>query len=130
MASKEIIQTKGTAPAVGPYNHAVRAGNLLFCAGQIPLDPNNSRLVEGDVQAQTDQVFRNIQAILTSAGLSLDNVVKTTVFLTDLNDFSAMNEIYARHFTESYPARTTIQVAGLPKGARVEIEIIAHFPEA
>lgn len=112
---------------MGPYNHAVRCGNLLFCSGQIPLDPSTGELVGGDIRAQTERVLQNILLILKDQQLSLENVVKTTVFLTDLSDFAGMNEVYASFFTVDFPARSTIQVAGLPKGARVEIEVVACF---
>lgn len=127
MATKTIIKPANSAPAVGPYNHAVRIGDLLFCAGQIPLDPATGKLVEGDVKAQADRVLQNVKAILDDQGLTFANVVKSTMFLADLNDFAAVNEVYASCFTSDFPARSTIQVAGLPLGARVEIEVIAHF---
>lgn len=127
MANKIIIKPAKSAPAVGPYNHAVRVGELLFCAGQIPLDPASGNLVSGDIKAQTERVLLNIKAILEDQKLTLGNVVKSTVFLTNLADFAGMNEVYARHFTNDYPARSTIQVAALPKGANVEIEVIAHY---
>jgi 2-iminobutanoate/2-iminopropanoate deaminase len=127
MASKNIIKPSGSPTAVGPYNHAVRTGDLLFCAGQIPLDPATGDLVPGDIKAQTSRVLKNVKAILDDQKLTFGNVVKTTVFLTDLADFAGMNEIYATFFTQDHPARSTIQVAALPKGARVEIEVVAHF---
>ncbi len=127
MAKKIIIKPAKSAPAVGPYNHAVRVGELLFCAGQIPLDPATGNLVAGDIKAQTERVLLNVQAILEDQKLAFENVVKSTVFLTNLADFAGMNEVYARFFTGNYPARSTIQVAALPKGANVEIEVIAHF---
>ena len=127
MATKTIIKPAGSAPAVGPYNHAVRVGDLLFCAGQIPLDPATSNLVTGDIKAQTERVLLNVKAILDDQKLTFANVVKSTVFLTDLKDFAGMNEVYSRFFTGDFPARSTIQVAALPKGANVEIEVIAHF---
>lgn len=127
MATKQIIKPAKSAPAVGPYNHAVRVGELLFCAGQIPLDPATSNLVEGDIKVQTERVLQNVKAILDDQGLTFANVVKSTVFLTNLADFAGMNEIYAKYFTNDFPARSTIQVAALPKGAIVEIEVIAHF---
>ena len=127
MATKTVIKPANSAPAVGPYNHAVRIGDLLFCAGQIPLDPATGKLVEGDVQTQAERVLQNVKAILDDQGLAFDNVVKSTMFLTDLNDFAAVNEVYAGYFTSDFPARSTIQVAGLPLGAQVEIEIVAHF---
>jgi 2-iminobutanoate/2-iminopropanoate deaminase len=128
MATKTILQPAHSPPAVGPYNHGVRVGDLLFCAGQIPLDPANPSgpLPEG-IQAQTERVLRNIQAILDDQHLSFANVVKTTVYLTNLADFAAMNEVYARYFTADFPARSTVQVAALPRGALVEIEVIAHY---
>ncbi len=127
MSKKSIIKPAKSAPAVGPYNHAVRVGDLLFCAGQIPLDPGTGNLVAGDIKAQTERVLQNIQAILDDQKLSLRNVVKSTVFLTNLADFAGMNEVYAKYFTSDFPARSTVQVAALPKGANVEIEVIAHF---
>jgi 2-iminobutanoate/2-iminopropanoate deaminase len=127
MPTKQIIKPAKSAPAVGPYNHAVRVGDLLFCAGQIPIDPATGNLVTGDIKAQTERVLLNVKAILDDQGLSFSNVVKSTVFLTNLADFAGMNEVYAKHFTTEYPARSTIQVAALPKGANVEIEVIAHF---
>jgi 2-iminobutanoate/2-iminopropanoate deaminase len=127
MPNKQIIKPAKSAPAVGPYNHAVRIGDLLFCAGQIPLDPATGDLVKGDIKAQTERVLENVKAILEDQKLSFGNVVKSTVFLTNLADFAGMNEIYAKYFTTEFPARSTIQVAALPKGANVEIEVIAHF---
>ncbi len=127
MPKKIIIKPAKSAPAVGPYNHAVRIGDLLFCAGQIPLDPATGNLVTGDIKAQADRVLQNVKAILDDQGLSFASVVKSTVFLTNLADFAGMNEVYAQFFTSDYPARSTVQVAALPKGASVEIEVIAHF---
>ncbi|HSU54295.1 MAG TPA: RidA family protein [Candidatus Dormibacteraeota bacterium] len=127
MSNKTIIKPAGSAPAVGPYNHAVRIGDLLFCAGQIPIEPATGNLVSGDIKAQTERVLQNVKAILDDQKLTFSNVVKSTVFLTNLADFAGMNEIYSKHFTSDYPARSTIQVAALPKGANVEIEVIAHF---
>lgn len=127
MATKKIIQPAKSPKAVGPYNHAVRVGDLLFCAGQIPLDPATGDLVAGDAKAQTERVLQNVKAILDDQGLTFANVVKSTVFLTNLADFAAMNEVYAKYFTTDFPARSTIQVAALPKGANVEIEVVAHF---
>lgn len=125
--TKKIIKPAGTAPAAGPYNHGVRIGDFLFCAGQIPIDPQSGNLVPSDIRAQTGRVIENIKLILADQGLTLANVVKATVFMTNLADFSAMNEVYARHFTQDFPARTTVQVAALPRGAQVEIEVIAHY---
>ena len=127
MPTKTIIKPAKSPAAVGPYNHAVRFGHLLFSAGQIPLDPASGNLVAGDIKAQTERVLQNIQAILDDQKLTFANVVKTTVFLTNLADFAAMNEVYAKYFTSDFPARSTIQVAALPKGANVEIEFVAHF---
>jgi 2-iminobutanoate/2-iminopropanoate deaminase len=127
MANKQIIKPAGSAPAVGPYNHAVRVGDLLFCAGQIPLDPATGNLVTGDIKVQTERVLQNIKAILDDQKLTFAHVVKSTVFLTNLGDFAGMNEVYAKHFTGDHPARSTIQVAALPKGAQVEIEVVAHY---
>jgi 2-iminobutanoate/2-iminopropanoate deaminase len=127
MGTKLIIRPAGAAAPVGPYNQAVRVGDLLFCAGQIPLDPATGKLVTGDVKAQTRQVLENIKAILQDQGLSFGQVVKTTVFLANLGEFTAMNEVYAEYFIADYPARSTVQVAALPRGAAVEIEAIAHY---
>ena len=127
MSQKTIIKPAKSPAAVGPYNHAVRIGDLLFCAGQIPLEPKSGNLVAGDIKAQTEQVLLNVKAILEDQKLSFANVVKTTVFMTSLADFAAMNEVYAKYFTADFPARSTVQVAALPKGANVEIEVIAHF---
>ena len=128
MPRKTIIKPANSAPAVGPYNHAVRVGDLLFCAGQIPLDPATGNLVTGDVKAQTERVLENIKTILDDQRLGFEHVVKSTVFMTNLADFAAMNEVYAKYFASEHPARSTVQVAALPKGANVEIEVIAHFP--
>jgi 2-iminobutanoate/2-iminopropanoate deaminase len=120
------VITTGRAPAaIGPYSQAVRSGSFLFCSGQIPLDPATGQLVQGGIEAQTAQVLDNLTAVLAAAGLTLRDVVKTTVFLASMDDFPAMNEVYARSFGEDPPARSTIGVASLPKGARVEIEAIA-----
>ncbi|HOY60524.1 MAG TPA: RidA family protein [Verrucomicrobiota bacterium] len=127
MKHHSIIQPAGAPAPVGPYSHAVRVGPLLFCSGQIPLDPATGALVPGDVKAQTDRVIENIRIILAGENLTLTNVVKTTVFLLDMADFAAMNEVYGRHFSGDCPARSTVQVAALPRGARVEIEAIAAY---
>src|SRR5437763_855422 len=127
MPEKKIIKPAKSAPAVGPYNHAVRVGDLLFCAGQIPIEPGSGNLVTGNIKAQTERVLENVKAILEDQKLTFANVVKSTVFLTNLADFAGMNEIYSKYFTNNFPARSTIQVAALPKGANVEIEVIAHF---
>ncbi len=125
--TKTIIKPAKAAPAVGPYNHAVRVGDLLFCAGQIPLDPATGQLVLGDIKAQTQRVLENVKCILDDQGLTFANVVKSTVFLTNLAEFGGMNEVYSQYFTSDFPARSTIQVAALPRAASVEIEVIAHF---
>ena len=127
MPKKIIIKPAKSAPAVGPYNHAVRVGDLLFCSGQIPLDPASGTLVPGDLKAQAERVLENVKAILEDQKLTFANVVKSTVFLTSMADFAAMNEVYARYFTADFPARSTIQVAALPKGASIEIEVLAHY---
>ena len=127
MPKKQVIKPAKSAPAVGPYNHGVRIGNLLFCAGQIPIEPATGNLVAGDIKAQTERVLENIKTILDDQKLAFTNVVKSTVFLTNLADFAAMNEVYARYFTADFPARSTVQVAALPKGANVEIEVVAHY---
>ncbi len=122
--NKEAIHTDKAPAAVGPYSQAISAGNLVMLSGQIPLDPQTGLLVEGDIQAQTRRVFANIQAVLEEAGMTFANVIKTTVFLADIADFAAMNEVYAEYFAEPYPARSAVQIAALPKGAGVEIECI------
>ena len=122
---KKVIASPEAPTAVGPYSQGIALGNLLFCAGQIPIDPATGELVPGDITAQTSQVLENVGALLRANGMTYSDVVKSTVFLTDLADFAAMNMVYARYFAEPFPARSTIQVAGLPKGANVEIEVIA-----
>ena len=122
---KEIINTPAAPAAVGPYSQAVWTGSLLLCAGQIPIDPTSNEIVGTTVTEQATQVCENIKAVLAAKGLTFANVVKTTVFLMDLGEFAEMNAVYAKYFPEPFPARSTIQVAGLPKGARVEIEVIA-----
>lgn len=116
------------AVAVGPYSHAVESGELVYLSGQTPLDPDTGKLVAGDVAAQAEQCFRNLFGVLAAAGLTPDDVVKVNVFLTAMEDFAAMNEVYAKQFSVPYPARTTVGVAGLPLGARIEIEMIARKP--
>jgi 2-iminobutanoate/2-iminopropanoate deaminase len=126
--NKTIIKPAKAAPALGPYNHGVRIGDFLFCAGQIPIDPAHPNgPLPGDIKAQTERVLENIKLILEDQKLTLANVVKTTVFMTNLGDFAAMNEVYAKHFTGDFPARSTVQVAALPRGAQVEIEVVAHY---
>lgn len=122
---EEIRSHQAPAP-IGPYSQAIGVGGLVFASGQIPLDPGTGRLVEGDIEVQTEQVLQNVKAVLAAGGSSLARVVKTSVFLLDLADFARMNEVYARHFdAHPKPARSTLQVAALPAGARVEIEVIA-----
>jgi len=122
---REIISTENAPRAIGPYSQAVRAGGFVFASGQIPIDPATGEFVAGGVAEQTDQVLRNVSAVLKAAGTGLDRVVKTTVFLADMNDFIAMNEVYGRFFGEQPPARATVQAARLPRDAKVEIEAIA-----
>jgi len=123
--NRKIVSTDAAPKAVGPYSQAVWAGDLLFCAGQIPLDPTTGQVVPGGVVEQTVRVLENLRAVLVSQGLDLANIVKTTVFVADLNHFTALNEVYARYFTGDFPARSTVQVARLPKDALVEIEAVA-----
>ncbi|MGH8102525.1 MAG: RidA family protein [Chthoniobacterales bacterium] len=122
---KKIIATSDAPAAIGPYSQAVRAGSTIYCAGQIPLDPKTGQIVGGDISAQTKRVLENIAALLRAEGLSFDSVVKTTIFLTDLGDFPVVNEIYGSSFKSQPPARSTVQVSALPKGANIEIEVIA-----
>ena len=122
---KKVIATPEAPAAVGPYSQAIAVGGLLFCAGQIPLDPATGEIVAGDAAAQTERVCANIAAVLKAGGMTFANVVKTTVFLTDMAHFAAMNAVYAKYFTEPFPARSTVAVAGLPRGAQVEIEVVA-----
>jgi 2-iminobutanoate/2-iminopropanoate deaminase len=122
---KKIISTNEAPAAVGPYSQAVRIGSTVYCAGQIPLDPKSGQIVSKDISEQTRRVLDNISAILKAEGLLFENIVKTTIFLTDLADFQTVNEIYASYFNQAPPARSTVQVAALPKGARIEIEAIA-----
>ena len=122
---RDIVATDRAPAAVGPYSQAVRVGDLVFTAGQIPLDPDTSQLVAGDIQAQTRQALQNVQAVLEAAGASLANVVKVTVFLTDMGAFKAMNTIYGEFFSDAPPARSAVQVSALPLGAQIEIEAIA-----
>ena len=124
MPRKAVVSPK--ASAIGPYSHAVEAGQFVYLSGQTPVDPATRKLVEGDIQAQTEQCFRNLFDVLEAAGLTPDHVVKVNVYLTDMANFAAMNEVYARMFNTPYPARTTVAVAGLPLGAQVEIEMVAR----
>jgi len=122
---KQSITTKKAPAAIGPYSQAIQMGNFVFLSGQLGIDPETGELVSGGVSAQAEQIFRNIQAVLTEINLTLDQVVKTTVFLSDMQDFAAVNEVYARHLNEPYPARSAFAVKTLPKNALVEIEVIA-----
>jgi 2-iminobutanoate/2-iminopropanoate deaminase len=122
---RQAVSTEAAPSAIGPYSQAIRAGSLLFVSGQVPIDPATGAIVDGDIAAQTRRVLQNVGAILEAAGVSFDHVVRTTVFLTDMNDFAAMNEVYATCFTSPAPARATVQVSRLPKDARIEIDVIA-----
>lgn len=126
---KETIATRNAPAAIGPYSQAIKVDGLLFTAGQIPLDPATGKLVAGDIRAQTERVMENLAAVLRAGGASLASVVKTTCFLADLDDFQAFNEVYGRYFTEQPPARSTVQAARLPAGARVEVECVARSEE-
>lgn len=121
----EVVSTENAPGAIGPYSQAIKANGMVFCSGQIPIDPATGNFVSDDVAEQTEQVFKNLTAVLEAAGSGLDKVVKTTVFLLDMSDFAAMNEIYGKHFDVNRPARATVQAARLPRDARVEIECIA-----
>jgi 2-iminobutanoate/2-iminopropanoate deaminase len=121
----DTVSTDKAPGAIGPYSQAVKAGGMVFCSGQIPIDPATGEFVSGDVAEQTEQVLKNLSAVLGAAGASLNSVVKTTVFLADMGDFAAMNEVYGRYFSENKPARATVQAARLPRDAKVEIECIA-----
>ncbi len=122
---KTAISTLTAPQAIGPYSQAIKAAGFLFLSGQIPLDPTTGNLVDGDIRAQTRRVLDNVREVLSAAGVGFSDVVKTSIFLTDLGDFAAVNEIYADYFSIPFPARSTIQVAALPKGSRVEIEVVA-----
>jgi 2-iminobutanoate/2-iminopropanoate deaminase len=122
---RDAIASAAAPKAIGPYSQAIRAGSLLFVSGQIALDPATSAMVEGDVAAQTHRVFKNLEAILREAGATFDHVVRTTVYLADMNDFATVNEIYGTYFSSPAPARATVQAARLPRDARVEIDLIA-----
>ena len=126
---KQPVSSPNAPKAIGPYSPAVRTGQLLFVSGQVPIDPATGQMIDGDITAQTRRVFENIGALLTAGGRSFADVARTTVFLADMNDFAAMNEVYGRYFSEPYPARATVQVARLPKDARVEIDVIATYDQ-
>lgn len=125
---RERVDTSHAPAAIGPYSQGVWSGDLLFLSGQTPIDPGTGNLVEGDVAAQTARALDNLRAVLSAAGLSLDDVVKCNVFLTTMDDFAAMNDVYGRYFKPPFPARSTVAVAGLPLAARVEIELVARRP--
>ena len=122
---KEIIATGDAPQAIGPYSQAVRAGKMVFASGQIPLDPATKEFVPGGISEQTEQVLKNLKAVFAAAGVEMNQIVKTTVFLADMNDFTAMNEVYGKYFSDNPPARATVQAARLPRDAKVEIEAIA-----
>ena len=124
---RQAVSSPSAPKAIGPYSQAIRAGSLLFVSGQIPLDPATGQMVEGSVADQTHRVFKNLGAILEAAGTSFDHVVRTTVYLADMNDFAAMNEVYGTYFSSPAPARATVQAARLPRDARVEIDLIASL---
>ena len=124
---KQAISSSGAPKAIGPYSPAIRTGQLLFVSGQVPLDPATGQMIEGDITAQARRVLDNIGALLTAGGRSFADVVRTTIFLADMNDFAAVNDVYGQYFSEPYPARATVQVARLPKDARVEIDVIAAY---
>jgi 2-iminobutanoate/2-iminopropanoate deaminase len=121
-----VVSTPKAPKAIGPYSQAIVAGDFVFTSGQIPLDPETQALVTGDIRAQTERVMENLSAVLSAAGTGFDKVVKATIFVVDLNDFATVNEIYGKRFPQNPPARSTVQVAALPKGARVEIELVAR----
>lgn len=125
MATKEVVSTEGAPKAIGPYSQAIRAAGFLFTSGQVAIDPSTQQVIAGDVAAQTDRVLKNLAAILKESGSSFEKVVRTTVFLKNMGDFAAMNEVYARYFTQAPPARSTVEVARLPKDVLVEIDVIA-----
>ena len=124
---RHAISTPAAPAAIGPYSQAIKAGNLLFVSGQVPIDPSTGALVDGDIAAQTRRVFQNLGEILKAAGASFDNVVRTTVYLADMDDFTRVNDVYATFFAAPAPARATVQAARLPKDARVEIDVIAYM---
>src|ERR1043166_3112392 len=126
---KKIISTNEAPGAIGPYSQAVRSGSFLFCSDLIPLDPKSGQIVSGDIAAQTRRALDNIAAVLRGGGLTFDNVVKTTIFLTDLGDFQIVNEVYGSYFKQDPPARSTLQVSALPRGAKIEIDAIADAGE-
>jgi 2-iminobutanoate/2-iminopropanoate deaminase len=126
-AAKQVVTSLSSAPAIGPYSPALRVGDFLFLSGQIPLDAVTGQVVEGDIRVQTTRVLENMGELLKAGGASFANVVRTTIFLTDMNDFAAVNEVYGAYFAPPFPARATVQVARLPRDVRVEIDAIAHL---
>lgn len=125
MSKLKNISTPNAPKAIGPYSQAIEVNGFLFCSGQIPLDPNTGNLVEGDIKIQTERVLQNIEGLLKARNLDFSHVIKSTVFLKKMSDFAVFNEVYAKYFKEPYPARSTVEVSGLPKGAQIEIEVIA-----
>jgi 2-iminobutanoate/2-iminopropanoate deaminase len=125
---REIVSTSNAPAAVGPYSQAVKVGEFVFSAGQIPLDPASGKIVTGGIEAETQQVMQNLSAVLAAAGTGLENVIKTTIFVTNIADFAAVNQVYGSFFSDNPPARSTVQVAALPLGAHVEIEAVAVLP--
>lgn len=123
---KKVIHTDNAPKAVGPYSQAVSMGDFLFCSGQISIDPKTNEVFTGDIKTQTEMVMKNVEAVLAAGGMNFSNIIKTTIFITNMNDFATVNEVYAKSFKEAPPARSTVAVAGLPKGVNVEIEVIAH----
>ena len=126
MTIKKIISTPKAPAAIGPYSQAIRIGDFLYTSGQISLDPETMKMITGDIEVETEKVLKNLEAILKADGLELNNIIKTTVYLTDLSEFARMNQVYEKFFGETKPARACVQVAALPKGAKVEIDAIAH----
>ncbi|HTU69894.1 MAG TPA: RidA family protein [Candidatus Baltobacteraceae bacterium] len=126
MAANETVRSDGAPAPIGPYSQAIRSGKTLYCSGQIALDPTSGALIDGDVAAQTEQAMKNLGAVLRAAGFDYDDIVKTSIFLIDMNDFAAVNEVYGRYVDAAKPARSTVAVAALPRGARVEIDCIAR----
>ena len=123
---KKIVATPKAPAAIGPYSQAIRIGDFLYTSGQISLDPETMKMITGDIEIETEKVLKNIEAILKADGLDLNNIIKTTVYLTDLSEFTRMNQVYEKFFSETKPARACVQVTALPKGAKVEIDAIAH----
>ena len=123
---KKIIATPKAPAAIGPYSQAIRIGDFLYTSGQISLDPETMEMITGDIEVETEKVLKNIEAILKEDGLNLNDIIKTTVYLTDLSEFGRMNQVYEKFFTDTKPARACVQVAALPKGAKVEIDVVAH----